>query len=154
LEDTAVIISEFGSVALAGAQARCRPCQSSVSVVRDLEPDEILRQFAAGEPACLTSGRSNLMLDLAISGGTCVLPSGTQAADIGVKDGRIVLVGGPGTLPQAVRSVSAANHLVIPGGIDPHIHCGLEWKVSGQPVVHTDPAAQVSRRPCTAAPRP
>ena len=39
------------------------------------------------------------MLDLAITGGTCVLPSGTQAADIGVKDGRIVLVGGPGTLP-------------------------------------------------------
>ena len=35
------------------------------------------------------------MLDLAITGGTCVLPTGTQAADIGVKDGRIVLVGGP-----------------------------------------------------------
>ena len=33
------------------------------------------------------------MLDLAITGGTCVLPTGTQAADIGVKDGRIVLVG-------------------------------------------------------------
>ncbi|MGE4080374.1 MAG: hypothetical protein AB7F22_33025, partial [Reyranella sp.] len=85
------------------------------------------------------------MLDLAITGGTCVLPSGTQAADIGVKDGRIVLIGGPGTLPESVRTVSAGNRLVIPGGIDPHIHCGLEWKVSGQPVVHTDPAAQVSR---------
>ncbi len=85
------------------------------------------------------------MLDLAITGGTCVLPSGTQAADIGVKDGRIVLVGGPGTLPEAVRSVSAGNHLVIPGGVDPHIHCGLEWKVSGQPAIYTDPAAQVSR---------
>ena len=55
LKDTAVIVSEFGSVALAGAQARCRPRQSSVSVVRDLEPDEILRRFAAGEPACPTS---------------------------------------------------------------------------------------------------
>ena len=53
-KDTALIISEFGSVALAGAQVRCRPRQSSVSVVRDLEPDEILRRFAAGEPACLT----------------------------------------------------------------------------------------------------
>ena len=80
------------------------------------------------------------MLDLAITGGTCVLPSGTQAADIGVKDGRIVLVGRPGTLPEAVRSVSAGDRLVIPGGIDPHIHCGLEWKVSGQPAVFTDPA--------------
>ena len=75
------------------------------------------------------------MLDLAITGGTCVLPSGTRAADIGVKDGRIVLVGGPGTLPEAVRSMSAGNHLVIPGGVDPHIHCGLEWKVSGQPAI-------------------
>ncbi len=30
------------------------------------------------------------MLDLAITGGTCVLPTGSQPADIGVKDGRIV----------------------------------------------------------------
>ena len=94
------------------------------------------------------------MLDLAITGGTCVLPSGTQAADIGVKDGRIVLVGGPGTLPEAVRTVSAADRLVIPGGIDPHIHCGLEWKVRGSP-----PSTRIRRRrsagrPCTAAPRP
>jgi dihydropyrimidinase len=85
------------------------------------------------------------MLDLAITGGTCVLPTGTQAADLGVKDGRIVLVGGPGSLPEAVRTVAAGDRLVIPGGIDPHIHCALDWKVPGQPVVHTDPAAQVSR---------
>ena len=63
------------------------------------------------------------MLDLAITGGTCVLPTGTQAADIGVKDGRIALVGGPGSLPEAARTVSAKDRLVIPGGIDPHIHC-------------------------------
>ena len=41
------------------------------------------------------------MLDLAITGGTCVLPTGTQAADIGVKDGRIALVGAPGSLPDS-----------------------------------------------------
>ena len=50
LKDTAVIIGEFGSTAL----ARGRPSPSSVFVVRDLEPDEILRRFAAGEPGCLT----------------------------------------------------------------------------------------------------
>ena len=63
------------------------------------------------------------MLDLIVFGGTCVLPSGTMLADIGVKDGRIALVGGPGSLPDATRTVSAKDRLVIPGGIDPHIHC-------------------------------
>ena len=106
-----------------------------VFVVRDLEPDEILRRFADGRTAHAIdpSGRSNLMLDLAITGGTCVLPTGTQAADIGVKDGRIVLVGGPGTLPEAVRTVSAADRLVIPGGIDPHIHCRCRCERRGGP---------------------
>ena len=47
------------------------------------------------------------MLDLAITGGTCVLPTGTQAADIGVKDGRIVLVGGP-------AAIHAVQHTLYP----------------------------------------
>jgi dihydropyrimidinase len=85
------------------------------------------------------------MLDLAITGGSCVLPTGTQAVDIGVKDGRIVLVGGASTLPEAVRIVSARDRLVIPGGVDPHIHCLLEWRVPGQAPILTDPASQVSR---------
>src|SRR5262245_7237353 len=85
------------------------------------------------------------MLDLAITGGTCVLPTGTQAADIGVKDGRIVLIGGAGALPEAVRTVSAENRLVIPGGIDPHIHCLMPVRAPGRPDVLTDPPSQVSR---------
>ena len=72
------------------------------------------------------------MLDLAITGGTCVLPSGLQAVDIGVKDGRIALIGGVGTLPGALRTVSAANRLVIPGGIDPHIHCLMPVRAPGR----------------------
>ena len=32
------------------------------------------------------------MLDLVISGGTCVLPSGTTQADIGVADGKIAVI--------------------------------------------------------------
>src|ERR1700716_3419234 len=103
------------------------------------------------------SGRSNLMLDLAITGGTCVLPTGTQAADIGVKDGRIVLVGSPGSLPAggrplpaapgarpaAARAVPARDRLVIPGGIDPHIHCLMPVRAPGRPDVLTDPPSQV-----------
>ncbi len=85
------------------------------------------------------------MLDLAITGGACVLPTGTQAADIGVKDGRIVLVGGPGSLPEATRTVSARDRLVIPGGIDPHIHCLMPVRAPGRPDVLTDPPSQVSK---------
>ena len=50
------------------------------------------------------------MLDLAITDGTCVLPTGTQAADIGVKDGRIALVGAPGSLPAMVWSERRYGH--------------------------------------------
>ena len=49
------------------------------------------------------------MLDLVISGGTCVLPSGTQAADIGVKDGRIALIGGAGLAAGARRAPSIGH---------------------------------------------
>ena len=51
------------------------------------------------------------MLDLIVSGGTCVLPSGTVAADIGVKDGRIATIGAPGTLAgsRAQRSTPPAS---------------------------------------------
>ena len=49
------------------------------------------------------------MLDLAITGGTCVLPAGAQAVDIGVKDGRIALVAGPGSLPDATHTVAAKD---------------------------------------------
>ena len=72
------------------------------------------------------------MLDLVITGGTCVLPSGTQAADIGVKDGRIVTIGAPGTLADAARTVDRRPaRSVIPGGIDPHIHCSIARPVAG-----------------------
>jgi hypothetical protein len=45
-----VISSEFGAVALDHLDHVSR----LVFVVHDLAPDEILRRFAAGEPACLT----------------------------------------------------------------------------------------------------
>ncbi len=85
------------------------------------------------------------MLDLAITGGACVLPTGTQIADIGIKDGRIVLVGGPGSLPMRRAPCRRRNRLVIPGGIDPHIHCSMPVRAPGRPDVLTDPPSQVSK---------
>ena len=118
-----------------------------VFIIRDLEPDEILRRFAEGEPACIASPAGvSLMLDLAITGGTCVLPTGTQAADIGVKDGRIVAGRRHRARCRKPRApCRRKDRLVIPGGIDPHIHCLMPVRAPGRPDVLTDPPSQVSK---------
>ncbi|MBV9816078.1 MAG: hypothetical protein JO229_10055, partial [Alphaproteobacteria bacterium] len=66
------------------------------------------------------------MFDLIITGGQAVMPSGNaELADIGVSGGKIAAVGAPGTLANigAARVVDAAGQIVMPGGVDPHIHC-------------------------------
>src|SRR5712691_4352707 len=67
------------------------------------------------------------MFDLIVSGGTAVMPASTEAADIGVAGGKIAAIGAPGSLTAigAARVVDAAGQIVIPGGIDPHIHGGM-----------------------------
>src|SRR5260370_10295601 len=67
------------------------------------------------------------MFDLIVSGGTAVMPGGAAAADIGGAGGKIVAIGAPGSLAAigAGRVVDAAGQIVIPGGIDPHIHAGM-----------------------------
>ncbi len=67
------------------------------------------------------------MFDLLITGGTAVMPASTEAADIGVSGGTIAAIGAPGSLAAvgAARTVDAAGQIVIPGGIDPHIHAGM-----------------------------
>ncbi|HJU15768.1 MAG TPA: amidohydrolase family protein [Stellaceae bacterium] len=66
------------------------------------------------------------MLDLIVSGGVAVMPGATAAVDIGIAGERIVAIGAPGSLGAsgaARRVVDAAGQIVIPGGVDPHIHC-------------------------------
>lgn len=66
------------------------------------------------------------MLDKAIINGTVVTPTGVQSLDIGIRDGRIVALVERGALPAATEVIDASGLTVIPGGIDPHIHCDLE----------------------------
>ena len=59
-------------------------------------------------------------LDLAIRGGTVVTAADTMRCDVGIRDGRIVALGeevGP-----AARDIDATGRLVLPGGIDSHVH--------------------------------
>ena len=121
-------------------------CSSSATSRTEL----LLDRFVAGDPVVdddnRDDNRGNMMLDLVISGGTCVLPSGTVAADIGVTGGKIAVIGAPGSLAAATRTVDATGKVVIPGGIDPHIHCLSPIRFPGEAEPkYTDPPAQVSR---------
>ncbi|QCI63780.1 dihydropyrimidinase [Phreatobacter stygius] len=59
-------------------------------------------------------------LDLAIRGGTVVTASDTIRCDIGIRNGRIALLAEAVT--GAARTIDASGLLVMPGGIDSHVH--------------------------------
>ena len=59
-------------------------------------------------------------LDLIIRNGTVVTAADTIACDIGVKDGRIALLGRG--LGGGAEVIDAGGKLVLPGGIDSHVH--------------------------------
>jgi len=58
--------------------------------------------------------------DLVIRGGTVVTASDTLRADVGIRDGRIIAVAE--MLDDADRIIDATGLLVMPGGIDSHVH--------------------------------
>jgi len=62
-------------------------------------------------------------MDLLVTGGLVVTPSGPLAASIGIKDGRIAGLYEPGTEPAgAARHIDAAGLTVLPGAVDLHTH--------------------------------
>ena len=88
------------------------------------------------------------MLDLVITGGTAVTPTGAQPAEIGVAGGKIAAIGAPGSLQSAgaARTVDASGQIVIPGGVDPHIHCSMPIPFPGRNEdLLSAPPEQVSR---------
>ena len=58
-------------------------------------------------------------LDLAIRGGTVVTASDTIRCDVGISGERIVVLG---ESLSAAREIDAGGLLVLPGGIDSHVH--------------------------------
>jgi hypothetical protein len=69
------------------------------------------------------------MLDLIIRGGDVVTPQGVVQGDVAVAGETIVAVAAAGVLSAetAKRVVDAEGHIVIPGGIDPHVHLHHVW---------------------------
>jgi N-acyl-D-aspartate/D-glutamate deacylase len=78
------------------------------------------------------------MLDLVITGGSLVDGTGApaRAADIGIRDGRIVAVAAPGSITEAAHdTLDAAGLVVAPGFIDVHTHLDAQllWDPTGSP---------------------
>ena len=65
------------------------------------------------------------MIDLVIRGDTVVTPQGVGAHDILIAGGTIAAITAPGAIAVAegTRVIDATGKIVIPGGIDPHVHC-------------------------------
>ncbi|WP_332814223.1 dihydropyrimidinase [Ramlibacter sp.] len=59
-------------------------------------------------------------LDLVIRGGRVATAADTFLADIGIRDGRIALLGEG--LPAGRREIDAGGRVVTPGGVDAHCH--------------------------------
>lgn len=61
-----------------------------------------------------------MTLDLAIRGGTVATAADIARCDVGIKDGRIVQLAE--TIGGALTEIDATGRLVLPGGIDSHVH--------------------------------
>src|SRR5689334_23605500 len=72
------------------------------------------------------------MYDLVVSGGDVVTSTAVSRLDVAVESGKIAEVGPPGSYDQrAVRTLDATGCLVLPGGVDPHVHYNLGHNTSG-----------------------
>jgi dihydropyrimidinase len=71
--------------------------------------------------------------DLVVRGGTVVTASDTMRCDVGVRQGRIAALADG--LPAGARELDASGLLVLPGGIDSHVHIA---QPSGPETVQAD----------------
>ena len=87
------------------------------------------------------------MFDLILRGGTVVTPQGAAVNDVAISGETIAAVTTPGALSddQARRSVDVTGKIVMPGGIDPHVHCRWHMPMPDGSVSFTDGPEVVSR---------
>ena len=87
------------------------------------------------------------MFDLIIRGGDVVTPQGVVRCDVAIAGETIAAIAAPNALSaeSAARVIDATGHIVMPGGIDPHVHLHHVWiKPDGTPLVTAGPE-QVGR---------
>src|SRR5438876_1763050 len=87
------------------------------------------------------------MFDLIIRAGDVVTPEGVVRCDVAVAGETIAAIAAPGALSadSAQHLIDATGHIVMPGGIDPHVHLHHPWtKPDGTPLITAGPE-QVGR---------
>src|SRR5580704_18056529 len=74
-------------------------------------------------------GGRERMLDIIIQGGDVVTPQGVARCDVAIAGETIAAIAAPGALPaqSAGRVIDASGRIVMPGGIDPHVHLHHVW---------------------------
>ena len=87
------------------------------------------------------------MLDLIIRGGDVVTPQGVVRCDVAIKGESIAALAAPETLADsaALRVIAATGKIVMPGGIDPHVHMQHPFVVPDGTVLYTQGIDQVGR---------
>src|SRR5260370_3881590 len=68
-----------------------------------------------------------MRFDTLIRNGTVVTATDTCIADIGINGDKISAIGAGLPIENAGHVLEAANHLVIPGGIDVHTHLDMPF---------------------------
>ena len=76
--------------------------------------------------------------ELTVRGGTVVTAEETKRADLGIRDGKIVAV--EETLSAGAEDIRADDLLVLPGGVDSHVHVDQPFS-SGAQIADTFSAA-------------
>jgi dihydropyrimidinase len=88
------------------------------------------------------------MFDLIIRGGNVVTPQGVIRGDVAVAGETIAAIAANGALSaqSAKREIDAKGHIIMPGGIDPHMHLHHVWiKPDGTPSSRPGPNMSAAR---------
>jgi dihydropyrimidinase len=85
----------------------------------DVTPRDLGLRSAPGGAAATGQGEEAAALDVVVKGGTVVTSGSRFRADVGIRNGKVVRLGEGLEGSEVIR---AENMLVLPGGVDMHVH--------------------------------
>lgn len=76
--------------------------------------------------------------DIVIKNGRIFTSRYDFVASFAIDNGRITALGSDARMPNADLVIDASDKIVIPGGIDAHVHVGQPWNDSSRPVYYAE----------------